>query len=188
MRIIAGTCKGRRLKAPTWTGLRPTSDKLRETLFNILAPRIEGARVLDLFAGTGAIGLEALSRGAAQRRQPAQLVAPEARNRTPLARNRLHYRAAAGGIHHPALLVADQVVENVSLVVERPAVGLDQAADDRFAKAPRGVDHRSRPIAAEGIGRKQHAGDICVDHLLHHHRKRDAAVGKAGATPVRDRA
>jgi 16S rRNA (guanine(966)-N(2))-methyltransferase RsmD len=65
MRIISGRYKGRRLKAPTWAGLRPTSDKLRETLFNILAPRIEGARVLDGYAGTGAIGLEALSRGAA---------------------------------------------------------------------------------------------------------------------------
>jgi 16S rRNA (guanine(966)-N(2))-methyltransferase RsmD len=65
MRIIAGAYKGRTLKAPTWDGLRPTSDKLRETLFNILAPRIEGARVLDLFAGTGAVALEALSRGAA---------------------------------------------------------------------------------------------------------------------------
>jgi 16S rRNA (guanine966-N2)-methyltransferase len=65
MRVIAGSCKGRRLKTPTWTGLRPTSDKLRETLFNILAPRVGGARVLDGFAGTGAVGIEALSRGAA---------------------------------------------------------------------------------------------------------------------------
>jgi 16S rRNA (guanine(966)-N(2))-methyltransferase RsmD len=65
MRVIAGRYKGRRLKTPTWKGLRPTSDKLRETLFNILAPRIEGARVLDGYAGTGAVGLEAMSRGAA---------------------------------------------------------------------------------------------------------------------------
>lgn len=65
MRVIAGRFKGRHLKPPTWEGLRPTSDKLRETLFNILAPRIEGARVLDGYAGTGAIGIEALSRGAA---------------------------------------------------------------------------------------------------------------------------
>jgi 16S rRNA (guanine966-N2)-methyltransferase len=64
VRVIAGRYKGRRLKAPTWEGLRPTSDKLRETLFNILAPRIEGTRVLDGFAGTGAVGIEALSRGA----------------------------------------------------------------------------------------------------------------------------
>lgn len=65
MRIIAGTYRGRRLASPTWEGVRPTSDRLRETLFNILAPRIEGARVVDGFAGTGAVGLEALSRGAA---------------------------------------------------------------------------------------------------------------------------
>jgi len=65
MRVIAGTLKGRRLKAPTWDGLRPTSDKLRETLFNILASRVEGARVLDGYAGTGAVGIEAISRGAA---------------------------------------------------------------------------------------------------------------------------
>ena len=65
MRIIAGTNKGRGLKAPKWDGLRPTSDKLRETLFNILSPHVMDARVLDVFAGTGAIALEALSRGAA---------------------------------------------------------------------------------------------------------------------------
>jgi 16S rRNA (guanine966-N2)-methyltransferase len=84
MRIIAGEFKGRRLKAPTWEGLRPTSDKLRETLFNILAPRIPGARVLDVFAGTGAVGLESLSRGARhvvfveQDRRAAALIADNA--------------------------------------------------------------------------------------------------------------
>ena len=65
MRIVAGTLKGRRLQSPEWEGLRPTSDKLRETLFNVLAPHIQGARVLDGYAGTGAVGIEALSRGAA---------------------------------------------------------------------------------------------------------------------------
>jgi 16S rRNA (guanine966-N2)-methyltransferase len=65
VRVIAGSLKGRRLDAPDWPGLRPTSDKLRETLFNVLAPRIAGARVVDGFAGTGAVGIEALSRGAA---------------------------------------------------------------------------------------------------------------------------
>jgi 16S rRNA (guanine966-N2)-methyltransferase len=64
MRVIAGSLKGRRLAPPTWDGLRPTSDKLRETLFNILAPRIAGARVADVYAGTGAVGIEAISRGA----------------------------------------------------------------------------------------------------------------------------
>ena len=65
MRVIAGEWKGRRLASPTWEGVRPTSDRLRETLFNILAPRLPGARVLDAYTGTGAIGIEALSRGAA---------------------------------------------------------------------------------------------------------------------------
>jgi 16S rRNA (guanine(966)-N(2))-methyltransferase RsmD len=64
MRIIAGELKGRRIEAPDWEGLRPTSDRLRETLFNVLAPVIAGARFLDGFAGTGAVGIEALSRGA----------------------------------------------------------------------------------------------------------------------------
>lgn len=65
MRIVAGEFRGRQLKSPTWDGLRPTSDRLRETLFNILGPSVRGARVLDGYAGTGAIGIEALSRGAA---------------------------------------------------------------------------------------------------------------------------
>ena len=65
MRIIAGKYRGRKLKSPPSLKTRPTSDRLRETLFNILAPRIEGMRFLDLCAGSGAVGIEALSRGAA---------------------------------------------------------------------------------------------------------------------------
>jgi 16S rRNA (guanine966-N2)-methyltransferase len=65
LRIIAGSLKGRRLDVPGWDGLRPTSDKLRETLFNVVAGRVAGARMLDAYAGTGALGIEALSRGAA---------------------------------------------------------------------------------------------------------------------------
>ena len=65
MRVIAGQWGGRRLQAPSGESTRPTSDRVREALFSILAPRIEGARVLDLFAGSGALGIEALSRGAA---------------------------------------------------------------------------------------------------------------------------
>jgi 16S rRNA (guanine966-N2)-methyltransferase len=65
VRIIAGSLKGRRLASPAWDGLRPTSDKLRETLFNVLGGRVAGAIFLDGYAGTGAIGLEAISRGAA---------------------------------------------------------------------------------------------------------------------------
>ena len=66
MRIIAGTYRSRRLEAPSGLSTRPTSDRLRETLFNVLAPRIRGAAFLDLYAGSGAVGLEALSREAAK--------------------------------------------------------------------------------------------------------------------------
>jgi len=64
MRVIAGTYRSRILKSLKGLALRPTSDRLRETLFNVLGPTVDGARFLDLFAGTGAVGIEAISRGA----------------------------------------------------------------------------------------------------------------------------
>lgn len=64
MRIVAGIARGRRLKGPKDDGTRPMTDRAREALFSILGDRIPTARVLDLYAGTGALGLEALSRGA----------------------------------------------------------------------------------------------------------------------------
>jgi 16S rRNA (guanine966-N2)-methyltransferase len=66
MRVIGGTFRSRILQAPPGAATRPSSDRLRETLFNVLAPRIEGARFLDLYAGSGAVGIEALSRGAVE--------------------------------------------------------------------------------------------------------------------------
>ena len=66
LRIIGGRWRGRRLEVPEAEGLRPTPDRVRETLFNWLQPYIDGAHCLDLFAGTGALCLEALSRGAAE--------------------------------------------------------------------------------------------------------------------------
>jgi 16S rRNA (guanine966-N2)-methyltransferase len=65
LRIIGGRHRGRRLRFPAGVEIRPTPDRVRETLFNWLQPRIADARVLDLFAGSGALGIEALSRGAA---------------------------------------------------------------------------------------------------------------------------
>lgn len=65
LRIVAGSLRGSRIEVADGEGLRPTSDRVRETLFNWLAPMVEGARCLDLFAGTGALGIEAISRGAA---------------------------------------------------------------------------------------------------------------------------
>ena len=65
MRIIAGKFRSRQIQTVSGNDVRPTTDMLRETLFNVLGPRIEGCRFLDLFAGTGAVGIEAVSRGAA---------------------------------------------------------------------------------------------------------------------------
>jgi 16S rRNA (guanine(966)-N(2))-methyltransferase RsmD len=94
MRVIAGALKGRRLEAPTWTGLRPTSDKLRETLFNMLAGRVPGARVLDGFAGTGALGIEALSRGASA----AVFVECDRRAQALIERNLVHCGVSGRGV------------------------------------------------------------------------------------------
>lgn len=66
MRVIAGEAKGRRLRTLASRDLRPTSDRVREALFSTLGPRVAGGRVLDLYAGSGSLGIEALSRGAAR--------------------------------------------------------------------------------------------------------------------------
>lgn len=66
MRIIAGRARGHRLKSVKGRGIRPMLDRVKESVFNVLQPRLPGATVLDLFAGSGSIGLEALSRGAAR--------------------------------------------------------------------------------------------------------------------------
>lgn len=66
LRIIGGLWRGRKLSFPAVDGLRPTGDRVRETLFNWLSPEIQGARCLDVFAGSGALGIEALSRGAGE--------------------------------------------------------------------------------------------------------------------------
>lgn len=92
MRIIAGALKGRRLEAPRWDGMRPTSDRLRETLFDILAGRVEGARVLDGYAGTGAVGIEAISRGASE----VVFVERDDRAAKLIARNLAHCGVAGG--------------------------------------------------------------------------------------------
>ena len=66
MRVITGTARGRRLKEPQGMDIRPTTDKVKESMFSILQFDIEGRRVLDLFGGTGQLGIEALSRGASE--------------------------------------------------------------------------------------------------------------------------
>ncbi|MEK6577186.1 MAG: 16S rRNA (guanine(966)-N(2))-methyltransferase RsmD [Nitrospirota bacterium] len=66
MRVISGIARGRKIRAPKGLELRPTSDRVKESLFNIIMDRVEGSRFLDLFSGTGNVGIEALSRGASE--------------------------------------------------------------------------------------------------------------------------
>src|SRR5262245_27201634 len=158
MRVIAGALKGRRLKTLTWTGLRPTSDKLRETLFNILAPRIVGARVLDAFAGTGAIGIEALSRGAAH----VTFVEQDRRAQALIAANLAHCGVADGYVMIRASVsraLADLRAESFDIMIFDPPYEIHPhaaltAAPDRLA--PNGLlvlEHARRYSAPDSAGR-----------------------------------
>ena len=174
MRVIAGRYKGRRLAAPTWPGLRPTSDRLKESLFEILSSVLPGARVLDGFAGSGALGIEALSRGAAD----VVFVEQDGRAAALVERNLAHCGIAGGyaiiraefGLalrQMPAgsrfdLALLDPPYDEPDL-----AAVLDQAAG---RMAPGGVmvlEHASRrpvPERAGGFaaGRRVTAGDSAV--------------------------
>ena len=94
IRIIGGSLRNSRLQVPELPGLRPTAERVRETLFNWLAPVIAGARCLDLCAGTGALGIEALSRGAAS----VQFVERDARAAQALRDNLLRLKLSAGQV------------------------------------------------------------------------------------------
>jgi 16S rRNA (guanine(966)-N(2))-methyltransferase RsmD len=154
MRVIAGTLKGRQLKAPAWQGLRPTSDKLRETLFNVLAPRISGARVLDGYAGTGAVGIEALSRGAAhvtfleQDRRAAALI-EENLSRCGVANGYAIIRAPAG--RAVTELQADPAFVPFDIIL------LDPPYDQPPARVLSEVGSHDRLLAPGGILVLEHA-------------------------------
>ncbi|MDR1989740.1 MAG: 16S rRNA (guanine(966)-N(2))-methyltransferase RsmD [Acidobacteriaceae bacterium] len=152
MRIIAGTLKGRRLDAPTWTGLRPTSDKLRETLFNVLAPRIAGARVLDLFAGTGALGIEAMSRGAAS----VTFVEshPRAARLIDANLSRCGIREGCAIIRASAHRAVESLISSSSSFVPFDIILLDPPYDHAPLEALRGVDTL---LASDGVAVLEHA-------------------------------
>lgn len=146
MRVISGLARGRRLEAPPDSAVRPMLDRVKESLFSILQTRLEGARVLDLFCGTGALGIEALSRGAASclliESEPA-LVACARRNleKTGLAARARVVRASVLG-PPPAeaaperfsLVLCDPPYRMVSDPVERTALC---EAIDRWVEAGR---------------------------------------------------
>lgn len=168
MRVIAGTLKGRRLDAPTWAGLRPTSDKLRETLFNVLAPRIQGARVLDGYAGTGAVGIEALSRGAAH----VTFVEEDRRAAALIAANLQKCRISNG-----YAIIQSSVLQ----AIDRLKTNHGEPAFDLILFDP--------PYASDFHDALQHVGDIVKPDgvvVLEHARKSEPPIAPGRLTRVRE--
>jgi 16S rRNA (guanine966-N2)-methyltransferase len=143
LRIVAGNWRSRLLEIADVPGLRPTSERVRETLFNWLAPRIEGARCLDLFAGTGALGLEALSRGATS----VVFVESSLRAVKVLEKNALTLDASAAEIHHGDALEYLKTAEPVSVDI----VFLDPPfAAGLLEEACKSIDIENSGILAAG--------------------------------------
>lgn len=122
IRIIGGQLRNSRLDVPDLPGLRPTAERVRETLFNWLAPVIAGARCMDLYAGTGALGIEALSRGAAS----VQFVEREPRAAQALRDNLMRLKALGGQVAAvDALAFLQGAAQPYGLVFLDPPFALD---------------------------------------------------------------
>ncbi|HTQ35421.1 MAG TPA: 16S rRNA (guanine(966)-N(2))-methyltransferase RsmD [Steroidobacteraceae bacterium] len=178
LRIVGGALRGRKWRFPETPGLRPTPDRVRETLFNWLAPHIAGMRVLDAFAGSGALGFEALSRGAASAVLLEQDRAAAANLRATAARFGLAAARVEGGDALAFLRAAP--ARGYDLVFLDPpfAAGLAEPALAAIAAggllAPGGFCYLEQP-AAQGppalpagwiLHRSGKAGDVGY-HLLH---------------------
>ncbi len=149
MRIVAGTARGRRLEAPPGDATRPTSDKVRGAVFNVLGQFFEGGRVLDLYAGTGALALEALSRGCSE----AICVESSAEAAAILARN-----AAACGVADRVKVVRRRVEDAVPTL---PDGAFDLAfVDPPYAGGPEAALHLlDRVLVAGGTVVAEHDRD-----------------------------
>jgi 16S rRNA (guanine966-N2)-methyltransferase len=146
MRIVAGEWGGRRIQAPAGRGTRPTTDRVREAWMSALAPELPGARVLDLFAGSGALGLEALSRGALH----ATFVEQDAR-----ALSALRANLAALGAEERATVLRSDALQYASRL--QPGAFEVAVADPPYGQG----------IAAElalAFQRTPFAGLFCVEH------------------------
>jgi 16S rRNA (guanine(966)-N(2))-methyltransferase RsmD len=169
MRVIAGTLKGRRLKGPSWDGLRPTSDRLRGTLFNVLAPRIVGARVLDGYAGTGAVGIEALSRGAAH----VTFVDDDRRAQRLVADNLAHC-----GVRNGYVIIPKDLARALSALRADAAfdiILLDPPYDQLTSMRETGGDKEVQAVVAAAGERLAPGGILVLEHV-----RRIAAPDSAG--------
>ncbi|UCF40565.1 MAG: 16S rRNA (guanine(966)-N(2))-methyltransferase RsmD [Gemmatimonadota bacterium] len=148
MRIIAGEFKGRPLEEPNDTRVRPTTEKVREAWFSILGERIVGASVLDLFAGSGALGLEALSRGA-ERVEFVELLPPS---------------VAALKANVATLGVSDRVRIRRGDALRIAARLPEGAYDVALADPPYTTDHAQRLV--EIFRERRFASVLCVEHRV----------------------
>jgi 16S rRNA (guanine966-N2)-methyltransferase len=174
LRIVAGKFRGRKLVGPSGDWLRPTSDRVRESIYNVLQGLLPGARVLDLYAGTGALGLEALSRGAAE----VVLVESSQRARGLIGRNleRLGAPAGASVVGKDALAYLRTLEPGrFDLILADPpyAAGVEEALLQGLCRAGPALfvfQHRRswKPAAIpEGYApmRSQRFGDTVVDYF-----------------------
>jgi 16S rRNA (guanine(966)-N(2))-methyltransferase RsmD len=163
MRIIGGHDRGRRLRAPRGLATRPTADRVRVSLFDVLGPAVADARVLDLFAGTGAVGIEALSRGAAR-------VVFVEKDRAALGALRANL-AALGASRAAARVMAGDVLR---VLADLPAQ--EAPFDLVFLDPPYATSLAGRALAALAAARVcRPGGEVVVQHST-----RDALAPVAG--------
>ena len=157
MRIVAGIQKGRRLKEPDGQDLRPTSARVREALLSILAHRIDGARVLDLYAGTGALGLESLSRGAGQ------VVFVD----NDVASSRILRENVTRCGYHDQCMVVSQDVE--TFLASPPSFGQPPTFDLIFVDPPYHTTDLARLLERLSLSEKvADQGTIILEHFFKH--------------------
>lgn len=175
MRIIGGSAKKRKLQTPKGSSIRPTTDWVREALFNILGPTIEGARVLDLFAGTGSVGLEAISRGASF----VTLV-----EKNPYALNLLRSNLETCGFNEKSHMAAKEAIRFIQHMAKFPPA---QTYDFIFADPPYNSHLADKLLAEIAPSCLSPSGLLIIEHPTSNHpahqdtaweKKREAVYGK----------